>query len=138
MGGIYVECDDFYGEDKSCSALKGVVEALRARSDLGAEARKAIERLATHINQPIGEFSITSTDVSVLLPHFRAYFDELRTKLNGPPPEEAPDYDFKAGLDLTEAKWGAGDGWRYLCLYDVCRAAEVSLRTRKPIQFTRD
>lgn len=137
MSGIDVLCGDFSGGDKSCSALGGV--AIGVHKHLGTDAAtvEAFARLEALIAAPLNEFEITHIDAALLHPSIRAYRDELCSQLGNLAPEEGPDFDFEAGLNQVEAKWGAGDGWRYLCLHDLCLAFEVSERLSLPVQFSR-
>jgi len=141
MGGIAVQCADFTGEDKSCSALSGVLEGLRRRITSGAEVMAALARLEALTAAPLNEFQLLSTDAGLLLPHLLLYREELRLQLGDPVPAEAPDLDWDASANSVQmnvqAKWGAGAGWRFYCLHDLCQAAEVSVRTDQPVQFSR-
>jgi hypothetical protein len=87
--------------------------------------------------EPVNHFDIPARDAAVLFPAFKAYFEDQRTELGNPHPERAPDIDFKRGGDLVAAKWGEGQGARFLCPYDLCRACEASLATSKPLIFSR-
>ena len=137
MSGIDVACGSFHGEDKSCSALEGVVQALRDRLELGSPASASLDRLEAVVAQPVNEFGLSARDAAALFPFFKAYFEDLRAKLGNPSPEEGPDIDFQRGGDQVAAKCGEGRGWRLLCLYDLCRACEASSVTGKPVNFAR-
>jgi hypothetical protein len=137
MSGIDVGCGSFVGGDKSASALEGVVRELRGRIELGSPARAALERLESVLAQPVNEFDIPASDAAVLSPFLKAYFEEQRIELGNPKPEEAPDIDYERGGNQVDAKWGESQGWRFLCLYDLCRACEASLTNREPLLFAR-
>jgi len=71
--------------------------------------------------------------VELLLPRLRSYCLALDEKLGHPEPSEAIDLDIAAGLDPIEAKYGAGEGWRFYCATDLLKACEVSFATGEPI-----
>jgi len=138
MSGINVECGSFHGSDKSCTALEGVVRELRGRIELGSPTWAALDRLELVMAEPVNHFDIPARDAAVLFPAFKAYFEDQRIELGNPDPEEAPERgDGLSVEDLVAAKWGEGQGWRFLCLYDLCRACEASLATGKPLNFSR-
>ena len=134
MGGGYIECGTFLGEDKSGSAIEAVFEAIASTlptDERGHWEREFVQALGT---SPDGTgFSIESPLVRLLVAPLRKYYEYLGAKLGYPNPYEAPSLDAKSGLDSTEAKWGAGDGWRYYCAHDLLRACEVSLQTGEDI-----
>src|ERR1700752_177363 len=105
MGGICVQCADFNGEDKSCSALSGVLEGLRRRITSDTEVMVALARLEALVAAPLNEFQLLAADAELLLPHLRLYREELRIQLGHPVPAEAPDLDWDADSDSVEAKW---------------------------------
>lgn len=137
MSGIDVMCGDFSGGDKSCSALSGVAIGLREHLGNDAAVVEAFARLEALIAAPLNEFEITHVDAALLQPSVQAYRDELCAQLGNLAPEEGPDFDFDAGLNQVQAKSGAGNGWRYLCLHDLCRALEASARLSLAVQFSR-
>jgi hypothetical protein len=137
MSGIDVGCGTFTGGDKSCSALEGVLQRLHGRIDPGSPAQAALDRLETAMTQSDNYFDILASDAALLFPFFNAYFEEQRVELGNPVPKEAPDIDYRRGGNQVDAQWGEGQGWRFLCLYDLCRACEASLANGKPLEFAR-
>jgi hypothetical protein len=137
MSGIDVGCGSFQGSDKSCSALEGVVQRLRRRIALTSPARAALDRLEATMAQADNYFDIPASDALLLYPAFKAYFEEQRIELGDPEPEQAPDIDYRRGGNQVDAKWGEGQGWRFLCLYTLCRACEASSANGEPLSFER-
>ena len=76
---------------------------------------------------------ITPQLVQTLIIPLRKYYENLGAKLNYPKPFDAPSIDDESGLNPTDAKWRAGDGWRYYCAHDLLKACEISLQTNEDI-----
>src|SRR5215467_6233787 len=109
MGGGYISCGDFEGEDKSGSAINGVFDAIA--SMLPAEERRQWQSnflAALEGNLEEQQMIIPSQLVRLLIDPLRAYYADLGAKLGNPHPADAPIMDFQRGLNPTEAKWGAG------------------------------
>ena len=140
MGGGYIECGSFVGGDKSASAIEGVFEAIEAM--LSPDER---ERWQRDVVRMIGasspdemEFRIEPQVVESLIGPLQRYYEQLGVKLGHPVPYEAPALDTESGLDPVEAKWGAGDGWRYYCAHDLLEACKVSLESGEEVIVTFD
>jgi hypothetical protein len=139
MGGGYIQCGHFSGEDKSGSALSGVFEALQSRmlpqerESWNTDFLSAIEEEAEEQTMEIRPHLIP-----LLYQPLKTYYEDLGAKLGYPIPFEAPELDRQSGLDMTDAKWGAGDGWRYYCAHDLLRACEESLQTGEGIIISFD
>jgi hypothetical protein len=136
MGGGYIHCGDFSGDDKSCSAISGVFEELP--SVLPVEARDAF---VTDVIEPLqrqletnGEYFLISPEVSKrLLPVVETLFDRYRTKYGDAEVWDVMENDENSGLDATDAKWGEGPGWRYYCLTDLRTGLKHSIETRTDV-----
>jgi hypothetical protein len=141
MGGGYISCGKFLGDDKSGSALQGVLRAivLRLPPECVADFDKDVASpLLSSLDQGMAEFEISPRMVARLvgpLTDYHAYLDEI---LGHPDPEEAPELDRMQGLDMTKAKYGAGLGWQFTCTYDLLRACEVSKKEGLPILINFD
>jgi len=140
MGGGYISCGDFLGEDKSGSAISGVFEALEPL--LSAEASDVMERLNADVEQRFDEgeqeFRIPPPLAALLVEPLERYQQELGARLGHPDPAEAPDLDRASGLDPIDAKWGAGDGWRYYCVHDLLQACQLSRESGQPVVVSFD
>lgn len=139
MGGGYISCGEFTGSDKSGSAIAGVwsvIENVYAEAALkhrlaewDAEAQQAFRDGATEADMP--------PDVAAaIIKPLESYVRDLGEKLGHPEPSEAPQLD--AHLDPTDAKWGAGNGWRYYCAVDLLAACKVSAETGQDVIISFD
>ena len=122
MGGLYVQCAEYGGDDKSMSAISGVLTAV-AESLSGGD-RAAFElAFAPLIAGDIDEEGVTlgAQHVALLEAPLQAYYEALGEKLGHPEPWEAPELD----VGSVDAKYGAGDGWRFYCAHDLLQACQV-------------
>ena len=145
MGGGYISCGDWMGNDKSGSASTAVFEQLE-RFMSGPD----LEAFNLFMNSPVdptemeaGHFDetlivIPQTIAVTLIEPLERYRDELSTKLGHPLPVAAPSLDQKAGIDPTKAKYGAGDGWRLYCVADLIEACQRSRKTNAPVEISWD
>jgi len=132
MGGGYISCGEFMGEDKSGSAISGV---LRDMATMLSPAEGAA--FQKHVAGPVleamhrgeQEIEIPPAAASLLLGPLARYHTHLDATLGHPHPYDAPELDRKRGMDMTEAKWGEGLGWQFYCTHDLLRACEVSQKT---------
>ncbi len=139
MGGGYIECGSFFGEDKSGSAIEGVFEAIAAM--LSPEERERWQTdfiTALRTMSDDAGFLIEPHLVKMLMVPLEKYYADLGARLGYPNPYEAPGMDAARGLNPTEAKWGAGDGWRYYCAHDLLEACKVSLEDGEDIVISFD
>ncbi len=129
MGGIYISCGEYFGEDKSGSAIEGVLAALLEQ--LAPADRAPFQAaLAPLFEGDIDEMGVElgAEAVAALEGPLRTYYEALGAKLGHPEPWEAPDLDAQGAQGVqgaVDAKWGAGDGWRYYCAHDLLQACEV-------------
>ncbi|HEY2882828.1 MAG TPA: hypothetical protein VGJ15_10350 [Pirellulales bacterium] len=141
MSGGYISCGEFIGDDKSGSALEGVLNGIITTLPDGEKAAFR-ERVAAPVfiaMRRCGEqFEISPDAVSYLfdpLVRYHAYLSEL---LGNPEPFLAPELDRQRGLDLTAAKYGEGQGWQFYCTHDLLKACEISRQTGEPIVISFD
>jgi hypothetical protein len=126
MGGINVHCGSFSGDDKSCSAFKGV---LRGMDEMGTELeRSVIARINTALDQANDYILIEPADARTLLPLLRRFAARVDSQLAIPgDPFDQMDRDARAcpGGEVN-LKYGEGLGWRAWCVRDLLRAFEVA------------
>src|SRR5687768_17549245 len=113
MGGGYISCGKFLGEDKSGSAIAGVLrgiptvlsetEAAAFRSVIGEPSLAAVARSQA--------LELPPRLTARLIEPLRIYHEHLRVVLGGPDPGEAPELDRAQGLNMIDAKYGQGLGW---------------------------
>jgi hypothetical protein len=138
MGGVYISCGKFSGDDKSGSAFQGLLAGI---ADLlsSAEAAEYRSQIFDPVISALTDHTLITPKIAAQLhPLLKRYSDRLRERLGNPDPWEAPGLDEKAGLDPTAAKWGEGLGWQYYCAHDLLRACEVSAETNEPIVVSFD
>ena len=141
MAGGYIHCGEFSGEDKSGSAIAGVLDALTVCvpdtdrmhfvTTILNPIREAIEEANDHI--------LIESDIAARI---RSPVDDLYKRLGEelghPQPWDAPQFDEDQGLDPTEAKWGKGKGWQYYCVHDLRLACDESVKSGEPICISFD
>ncbi|ELP30120.1 hypothetical protein Q31b_50170 [Novipirellula aureliae] len=130
MGGGYIQCDDFCGDDKSGSAMSGVLEELPSQlSD--SERETFVNELIAPLQRQLDEtgeyFLIPPASSKRLLPVVDSLYDNYRQRFGDADVWDAIELDDESGLDPIEAKWGKGAGWRYYCLTDLRVALRRSI-----------
>ena len=141
MGGGYVSCGAFQGDDKSCSALQGVIEQIERLSCYSpdAELRRFVARVKAFLS---GGHDSEWTDYLLIAPRqareLKPYLEEceqvLIADVDTSDPFDAIEKDEAVpGLDPVEAKWGKGKGWRLYCIIDLLRAIDHSQTTGEDI-----
>ena len=141
MGGGYIQCDDFSGDDKSGSAMSGVLEELPSQvSELerGTFVNEVIVPLQTQLGETGEYFLIPPATSKRLLPAVESLFDEYRQRLGDVEVWDAIEMDDESGLDSIQAKWGKGAGWRYYCLTDLRVALRRSIDSDSDVCVTFD
>lgn|SRR5512138_1325367 len=124
MGGIYISSGSFRGGDKSGSAFEGVLDALEGNPDLIEEIRSGFD----------AEYLLISEEqAGRLLPLLVSYMKKLISEIGHDDWSKEAEAEEAAGLDATEAKWGAGRGWKLYCVTDLIRACEVGLVEHQPV-----
>ena len=136
MGGGYIHCGGFLGNDKSGSAISGLVAALpqyvstAVRTDF---ENSIIDPLRAALDDCQDHILIDPSTAERLIPGLQGFIDRVGRDLGFPEPWDAPGKDKEAGLDQTEAKWGKGKGWQYYCANDLLEACRMSVQCREPI-----
>lgn len=131
MSGGYISCGTFHGDDKSGSALQGVLEGLKALED--ARYSEIVARLREELDQATGEVQIDVGTAAILAPAIRTYREAIEAELGGPrDPFEVAAEDAQK-MNPIDAKWGAGLGWRYYCVVDLETALDVSAAEGEPV-----
>ena len=141
MGGGYISCGGFMGDDKSGSALSGVlrdIPKILSQAEAVAFQTNVAAPLLEAIQSGEQEFQVPPSTVSLLAGPLARYHAHLDEALGHPVPCEAPELDRQRGMDMTDAKWGDGLGWQFYCTHDLLRACEVSNKTGEPITLSFD
>lgn len=134
MGGIYIRCGSFEGRDKSGSALDGVLADLIPRAN--PRELESIARIQANLEVACDHIFIDSAEAGELLGLLHAYRESIE-KAIAPvtDPYSLMEIDEKV-LDPTEAKYGAGIGWRYYCAVDLEAAFVTSIKETTPVLLT--
>lgn len=130
MGGGYIQCDDFSGDDKSGSAISGVLEELPSQvpeSERNTFINELILPLQTQLYETGEYFQIPPAASMRLLPVVESLFDKYRLQYGDADVWDVIEMDDESGLDPIKAKWGKGAGWRYYCLTDLRVALQRSI-----------
>ena len=130
MGGGYIQCDDFCGDDKSGSAMSGVLEELPSQlpdSERDTFINELIAPLQRQLDETGEYFLIPPASSKRLLPVVDSLYDNYRQRFGDADVWDAIEQDDESGLDPIEAKWGKGAGWRYYCLTDLRAALRRSI-----------
>lgn len=135
MGGGYISCGKWRGDDKSGSAIDGVFSALRPffSEDTAAHFDRNEALAKDGFQRGEQEFSLPIDLAAKLIEPLEKYYEELGKKLGHPDPGDAPELDRATGMDMARAKWGEGDGWRYYCAHDLLEACRHAVNTNTPI-----
>jgi hypothetical protein len=134
MGGIYISCGSFRGEDKSASSIEAVLRELGVLE--GALIKPLVDDIGRRFDGPADYAIIDTEEAERLLPFVRVYragMEERIAPLRDPWDQIAKDHSDDPGLDATDAKCGKSLGWRYYCSIDLEKACEASIAGREPI-----
>lgn len=130
MGGGYIHCDGFSGDDKSGSAMSGVLEELPSQLP-ESERDSFVNELITPLQRQLDEtgeyFLIPPASSKRMLPLVDSLFEKYRQRFGDADACDTIEVDDESGLDPLEAKWGKGAGWRYYCLNDLRKALRRSI-----------
>jgi hypothetical protein len=143
MAGGYISCGEFVGDDKSGSAILGVVDDIRHLPGWDAESPMAdvidgIYAFVSGESVPPQAWSeaieITPKEILDLVP----YLEQCRTNLidtlgTSDPVKAIAREQESSNLDPSALKWGKGAGWRLYCVIDLLRAAEHASRTAESV-----
>lgn len=130
MGGGYVSCGSFTGDDKSCSALLGVLDQIESLPSYSPslELQRNIGRIRTFLSgqgdAEWGDYILIAPQQAIELePCLQKCSRSLIAELGTSDSFEAIEKDAAvSGSDTVEAKWGKGKGWRLYCVTDLLRA----------------
>jgi hypothetical protein len=141
MSGGYIHCAGFSGDDKSGSAITGVLDSLgecMPESDRAAFHDAVLNPICKAIREASDHILIEAEIVGRLKSPLDELYSRLGSELDHPEPSDAPQFDDDQGLDPIEAKWGKGKGWQYYCAHDLRLACEASLASGQPICISFD
>ncbi len=138
MGGGYISCGDFLGDDKSGAPIGGILEDLV--SNLADTQNSAIAtELLEQLDSETDHILIEPGHASKLLPDFKHLQTYYKTLF--------PDLDnwwlifereVQQGMDNVAGKWGESIGWKIYCLADLIPACEISISTNEPVVISFD
>src|SRR5262245_4031498 len=125
MGGVYIQCGSFMGEDKSGSAIEGLLDELLPSTD--SVQRQALERVRAALDgEADGDYGRIAKSDAAILPQLLENYVAAIQQRHGPisDPFELIDRDFAEdpSLDATAAKYGKSRGWRLYCAIDLLEA----------------
>jgi hypothetical protein len=124
VGGLNIYCGSFKGQEKSGSALEGVLDALDAPACV-------VDAMSGFIN---GEYMLIPEETAkLLLPLLAAYRSRLIADIGHDDWKKEARAEEEAGLDRVEARHGESRGWRLYCVTDLIRACETSIAEHEEI-----
>lgn len=145
MAGGYITCGDFEGDDKSGSALLGVIADLQAllRWESEPELNALLSKMHSFVSgegeQPAEwdeGIELSAIEIKSLAPYLKKCRELLISQV-GP-----DDSDLNKAMDeeskTSDAKWGGGAGWRLYCCNDLLTAAMHSTATQESVHITFD
>ena len=126
MGGINIYCGNFEGEDKSGSAVEGVLSGVEEMAY--TLQRTTIARIKAALLEADDHMVIAPGDARLLLPLLRQYSTSLDAQLVTPgDPLDQMRRDERQFPDrITELQYGESLGWRAYCASDLTKAFEVA------------
>jgi hypothetical protein len=126
MGGINIYCGGFEGEDKSGSAVEGVLNGIEEMAS--APERTAIGRIRTALQDGEDHTLIQPEDARLLLPTLRQYAARLDAQLAipGDPFDQIRRDERQSPDRITELQYGESLGWRAYCARDLLKAFETA------------
>lgn len=129
MGGMYLSCGDFSGEDKSASPMPNVVKDLEA--GLGGQAGKWFEEMLGECDPEEGvAYRIIPTNYDILLSNLETLLSSYRSLFpNIDDWYQIFELEVKGGMDPTKGKYGQSVGWKISCTTDLIKAVKTSLTT---------
>lgn len=132
MSGGYINCADFTGDDKSCSAISGVFEELPSvlpEFERDVFVAEVIQPLQDQLEETGEYFLINQATSERLLRPVDMLYEEYRKRFGDSEVWDAVELDHASGMNPVQAKWGAGPGWRYYCLTDLRKGLRRSIET---------
>jgi hypothetical protein len=147
LGGIYIDCGTFAGEDKSGSAILGVLEGMQLMADTATRAvlEQLIEQVEVMLQTNTPTVQISPNDALVLLSDVRRYRAKLEQRLGSiRDPHIAIHNDVVEGEGVEMgsvrkySRYGAGLGWQYFCVLDLEPAFEKSIADQNSVVLSWD
>jgi hypothetical protein len=127
MSGINIYCGSFEGDDKSGSAVEGVLNGIEEMAS--APQRAAIGAIKEGLlDEEMDHLLIEPADARLLLPILREYAARVDGELavpGDPFDQMARDERALPGRE-TDLKYGEGLGWRAWCVRDLLKAFETA------------
>jgi hypothetical protein len=126
MGGINIYCGSFEGEDKSGSAVDGVLNGIMEMAS--APQRTIIDRIKTSLLEGEDHALIEPEDARLLLPLIRRYSADVdgRLAIPGDPLDQMRRDEQQSPARIAELQYGESLGWRAYCARDLLRALETA------------
>jgi hypothetical protein len=126
MGGINIYCGSFEGEDKSGSAVEGVLSGMDEMAS--GPQRSAIARVKSALLEGEDHALIEPGDARLLLPLLRQYGGHLDAQLAlpGDPLDQMRRDERQSPARISELQYGESLGWRAYCARDLLHAFEVA------------
>jgi hypothetical protein len=133
MGGINICCGSFEGEDKSGSAIEGVLSGINGTATTAE--RMIIDRLTAAILEVEDHLLIEPEDARLLLPILRQYAARLDAQLANPgdPLDQMRRDERQSPSRISELQYGESLGWRAYCAADLLKAFEVADAESEPV-----
>ena len=137
MGGIHIFCGDFEGEDKSCSAITGVIGGVLSLHP-DAKTVAILDPIGQHFGDCCDEpVSLSPEEASIIAPWIGQYHERLISHFGGiKNPDTAMALAAENEPDPSAAKYGEGLGWQLLCTTDMLKACAAAAETGKCIMIT--
>ncbi len=141
MGGVYIQCGSFLGNDKSGSAIEGLLDELLPLAS--AAQQVVLEQIRVALDgEPDGDYGrVASADAAALISLLEAYIADIQGRY-GPiaDPFELIDRDFaeNPSLDQTAAKYRDSRGWRLYCATDLAEACKTARQESEDVILTWD
>jgi hypothetical protein len=126
MGGLNINCGEFFADDKSGSAFERVLSDLLGFDD---EVKQEILSGFDDNEYTLIEPSYAAQMISPL----KVYRDALIRDIGHSDFHKEIDREQSNGGDPVKLKWGEGRGWRLYCAINLLAACEHSLRHQQPV-----
>ena len=126
MAGGEITCGSFQGQDKSGSAVEGVLLAVLPQNE------PVVSAILSALDEQ--DYVLIEEQVAkILLPVLRKYREQLVSEIGHDSWATELAVEEVAGMDPARGKWGESSGWRLYCVADLIQACETSLTEHQPI-----
>ncbi len=132
MGGGYIQCGEFFGDDKSCSAISGVFEELPLQlpeNERKAFLQEVLSPIESQLIETEAYFKISPGVSERLLAVVERLFAKYKEQFGDSEVWDVIELEDSNGVDSVDLKWGKGAGWRYYCLTDLRIALQHSIES---------